>query len=56
MKAKPPSKYVVFLDTFWIRLIPAAAVAQCLQCRKCGGTGSVFTMICGPVSANLTLL
>ncbi len=55
MKAKPAPKPVVLPDTTPIRLIPAPAVAQLLQCRKCGGTGSIFTMICGPATADQTL-
>ena len=55
MKAKPAPEPAVLPDTTPISPIPVQVTGSLMQCRKCGGTGSVFTMICGPATADQTL-
>lgn len=63
MKAKPApavavdadEEPVIIPDTQPLSPLPIPAVGKLLQCRKCGGTGNLFTMSCGPAVATQSL-
>lgn len=54
-KKKPAPAPAVVPDTQPLRPAPVPAVGSVVQCRKCGGTGVVLTMECGPATATQLL-